>query len=78
MNDELDNLTSGIEQGFMQPGGWEQCRYLLGKFFKKLQDENERLEKDLIKVNTSLQVVRNNLKEYYEIKIKLIKETAGE
>lgn len=33
--DELDVLTNGIEQGFMQPGGWKECRYLLGKLVEE-------------------------------------------
>lgn len=28
---DLDALTNEIEQGFMQRGGWEACRHLLGK-----------------------------------------------
>lgn len=44
--DELDQLTSEIEQGFAQSKGWETCRYALGKFFEKLQQENEFLRED--------------------------------
>ena len=29
--DELDRLTNKIEQGFQEPGGWRDCRFLLGK-----------------------------------------------
>ncbi len=73
MND-LDQLTNEIEQCFMQFDGWNRCRYALGGFFKKLQSENELLKEELLKANTLVQVCKDNMKEYYEIKIKLIKE----
>lgn len=34
---ELDQLANGIEQGFMQRGGWKACRYLLGKLADKVE-----------------------------------------
>lgn len=34
---ELDQLANQIKQGFMQPGGWKACRYLLGKLVADLQ-----------------------------------------
>lgn len=42
--DPLDVLTNGIEQGFMQRGGWRECRYLLGKLVTERGDEIERLK----------------------------------
>lgn len=42
--DELDNLTNEIEQGFMQRGGWKACRYLLGKLVGRLERERDRLQ----------------------------------
>ena len=36
---DRDSLTNEIEQGFRQRGGWESCRFIIGK----LVDEIERL-----------------------------------
>ena len=37
---ELDQLANEIEQGFMRPGGWKTCRYLLGKFADKVKQHD--------------------------------------
>ena len=42
-DDPLDVLTNGIEQGFMQRGGWKNCRYLLGKLVAERDDPIEKI-----------------------------------
>jgi hypothetical protein len=41
--DDLDSVTSEIQQYFMQRGGWDQTRYLLGKLVAELNEESRIL-----------------------------------
>ncbi len=56
----LDILTNEIEQGFMQRGGWEMCRYSLGKFLDELQEENKQLKLKLKRIDCAYKFLHKN------------------
>lgn len=42
--DKLDLLANEIEQAFMQRGGWDTCRHLLGKLSESCHQESQRFK----------------------------------
>lgn len=80
--DKLDELTNEIEQGFMQSGGWEACRFLLGKLVANKDIEIKRLQNELTGFEAGAQVeawagdearaevtqLQNNIKKLKQIK----------
>ncbi len=50
LSDDLDSVAAEIQQGFMQRGGFKDCRYLLRKLVEEMQEKNGEDEKQLVQI----------------------------
>ena len=50
----IDTLTNEVAQCFMQPDGWESCRYLLGKYFKEQEELIQKLQEECCELDHEL------------------------